>query len=115
MNILEKVKQFFVDNQSRLIIIASFILITSIAYSLGFIAGRLSFGQAITVNQVDVSKLFIKNDNQAKPFMASKDGDYYYPRNCSSASVLKEENLLEFSTKKEAEDFGYKQSEKCQY
>jgi len=114
MFIPEKVKYFITDNHSRLIIIISFILVVVIAYSLGFIAGRLSFNQPITVNQVDVSKLFI-NDTQLKPFIASKDGGYYYPRNCPSISILKQENLVEFLSTKEAEDFGYKQSGKCEY
>ena len=114
MFIPEKVKYFITDNHSRLIIIISFILVVVIAYSLGFIAGRLSFNQVITVNQVDVSKLFT-NDTQIKPFIGSKDGNSYYPRNCSATSVLKQENLVEFLTQKEAEDFGYKPSKKCEY
>lgn len=111
---LEKIKQFVNDNQNRLIISAVFILIAIIGFSLGFIAGRLSFQEPITVNQADISQLFF-NDDRSKNFVASRNGEYYYPKNCSPAVNLKPENRLEFLSKEEAEDFGFKQSSRCDY
>lgn len=114
MELFEKVKFFFNINQSRIIISTAFVLIGFIGFSLGFLAAKWSKKEPITVNQVDLPSLFLEKTDNFK-FVASKDGENYYPKNCALADKLKPENVLEFITKEEAENFGFKQSLKCQY
>ena len=46
-------------------------------------------------------------------FMASINGTAYYPKGCPSASRIKEENIIWFSTREEAEAQGYKPAQNC--
>jgi len=48
-------------------------------------------------------------------FMASINGAAYYPKNCPSASRIKEENIIWFGTKEEAEAQGYKPAQNCKF
>lgn len=46
-------------------------------------------------------------------FMASINGTAYYPKGCPSANRIKEENIIWFTTKEEAEAQGYKPAQNC--
>ena len=48
-------------------------------------------------------------------FMASINGTAYYPKGCPSANRIKEENIIWFSTRKEAEMQGYKPAQNCEF
>ncbi len=48
-------------------------------------------------------------------FMASINGTAYYPKGCPSANRIKEENIIWFSTKEEAEMQGYKPAQNCEF
>lgn len=46
-------------------------------------------------------------------FMASKNGEVYYPKGCKSASRIKDENRLFFASALEAESAGFRRSAQC--
>lgn len=46
-------------------------------------------------------------------FLASINGNTYYPKNCAAANRIKEENRIWFNTKEEAEAQGYKPAQNC--
>lgn len=111
---LEKIKSLLVNHQNRLIISVVFALIAFIGFGLGFLAANWSKKEPINISQVDLSDLFLEKTGDFK-FIASKNGENYYPKDCALADKLKTENIIEFISKEEAENFGFKQSLKCQY
>ncbi|MFH1048074.1 MAG: hypothetical protein V1732_00230 [Patescibacteria group bacterium] len=46
-------------------------------------------------------------------FLASINGEAYYPKDCAAANRIKEENRIWFNTKKEAESQGYRPAQNC--
>ena len=46
-------------------------------------------------------------------FLASINGKAYYPKDCAAANRIKEENIIWFDTKEEAEIQGYKPAQNC--
>ena len=46
-------------------------------------------------------------------FLASINGKAYYPKDCSAANRIKEENRIWFDTKEEAELQGYQPAQNC--
>lgn len=46
-------------------------------------------------------------------FMASVNGEKYYPVGCKAAHSIKEENRIWFSSEKEAREMGYTPSSQC--
>ena len=52
---------------------------------------------------------------QAGNFLASINGKAYYPKGCAAANRIKEENIIWFDTKEEAEMQGYKPAQNCSY
>ena len=53
-------------------------------------------------------------DNQSVgQYVASKNGSKYYPVNCKSASRIKPENQIFFTTPSDAEQAGYSFSDQC--
>jgi hypothetical protein len=48
------------------------------------------------------------SQNEGKAFVASKQGKYYYPSNCSKARTLSIKNMLYYKDKMTAEAAGYK-------
>lgn len=115
---------FFVKRWEKKIIFAiAIFLIASLSFSLGFIKG----GQIISRPALVVDKELIVNLNDESVasnqlitkgqslFVASSQGKYYYPVDCSSAQNLSEKNKMYFSTKEEAESRGYIQNTRCEY
>ena len=46
-------------------------------------------------------------------FLASINGEAYYPKDCAAANRIKEENRIWFNTKEEAEIQGYRPAQNC--
>jgi len=46
-------------------------------------------------------------------FVASVNGQAYYPKDCASANRIKEENKIWFDSKEEAEAQGYRPAQNC--
>lgn len=61
------------------------------------------------IKDTETSGLKLSDSN----VVGSKEGDVYYPPSCSSAKKLKEENVIIFNDKKEAEMNGYTPSKSC--
>jgi len=49
----------------------------------------------------------------AGDFVASINGQAYYPKDCASANRIKEENKIWFDSKEEAEAQGYRPAQNC--
>lgn len=52
---------------------------------------------------------------QAGNFLASINGKAYYPKDCAAANRIKEENIIWFDTREEAEIQGYKPAQNCAF
>ncbi|MFA5392261.1 MAG: hypothetical protein WC306_01000 [Candidatus Paceibacterota bacterium] len=98
------------------------LLLLSFMFSLGFIKG----GQIISRPPLVIDKELIVDLNDESVvsnqpvkgqslFVASSQGKYYYPVDCSSAQNLSEKNKIYFSTKEEAESRGYTKNSHCEY
>jgi len=48
-------------------------------------------------------------------FLASINGKAYYPKGCTAANKIKEENRIWFTTRQEAEAQGYKPAQNCAF
>lgn len=113
MLLFKKIKEYLNQNQNRLIIIIAFTLIGFIGFGLGVIFDRLSYQKPIKIEYSDISDLFKEKSVESKKFIASKQGKFYYPENCPASSILKPENIIEFLSSQQAEDFGYEKSKEC--
>lgn len=56
----------------------------------------------------------VKETNSGK-YVASKNGEKYYPLDCGSANRIKPENKVFFDSTAEAERAGYTESQQCEY
>src|SRR3989344_1841885 len=64
--------------------------------------------------QMEISESSGKSFNFAgSSFVASINGKNYYPKDCASAKRIKEENMIWFSSAKEAEVSGYTLAKNC--
>lgn len=118
-NILPRI---FIFVKKKWLFIIGEILLLNLIFSLGFIVGSKIFLRPpliidkellIDLNE-NTTKTTNINTSQAKLFVASSKGKYYYPLDCSLAQNLKEENKIYFSSKEEAEKSGYIYNEKCE-
>lgn len=55
------------------------------------------------------------NNGMSGNFLASINGKAYYPKDCTAAKKIKEENIIWFTTKQEAEAQGYKPAQNCAF
>lgn len=118
---LQKVKTWFKENKSD-ILIAVFIFLISLA---SFGLGRLSIlwpekepvtitsDELRTMNAPDQKEKVNSSLTVKVLYVASKSGtSYHYPW-CAGALKIKEENKIWFQTKGEAESRGYKPAGNC--
>lgn len=104
----------------RLVFVYSFviILVGVSSFGLGYLYKSVSAenepSKNITIEDKDISSI---NSNigviVGKNYVASKNGKMFYPSGCSSASRIKEENQIWFSTREEAISSGYELSSTC--
>ena len=52
---------------------------------------------------------------QKGSFVASKNGEKYYPLSCAGVNRIKEENKIYFTTQEEAESAGYSKAANCSF
>jgi len=95
-----------------------------ICFLLGFIAGSVQNPPPITYGTIAPEALKI-GDNLAsntpengqklpqEGYVASVNGKNYYPKDCSAAQRLNQENIISFISVQEAEEAGYKRSNSC--
>ena len=70
----------------------------------------------IKIGLPDSNSSQVTNANNYKilgNFLASINGKAYYPKDCTAANRIKEENRIWFNTKEEAESQGYKPAQNC--
>ena len=93
--------------------------------------GRLTAPQSkppVTLHEVDLERLFVRGqgsettqqtaiantDDQVQGnFLASRNGQRYYPKNCAAANRIKPENRIWFASIAEAEKAGYTKAANC--
>ena len=110
-NILSKI---FIFVKKDWFLILGELLLLSLVFTTGFIIG----GKIISRPPLIIDKELIVNLDKeiaSSLFVASSQGKYYYPVDCSLAQNLSEKNKIYFSTKEEAEGRGYLQNSKCEY
>lgn len=108
------------------IIIAAFILmlVFSIGLGLGLLARPNKPAPIIIDKNVKIGlpkNIPIGESGKLNPaktaalgnFVASINGKNYYPKNCSSAKRIKEENMIWFNSAEEAEADGYAPAKNC--
>lgn len=82
----------------------------------GFFGEEIVANKAISEKETEITakKETMQAEKTEKNFyVASKNGKAYHLPNCPGAKRIKEENLIKFQTKKEAEEAGYKPALNC--
>jgi len=116
-NKIKKVKEKIKPYENDAILILIIVLVALISFGLGRLS-KIREGKApITIENatgnISASQGEFVAGNEAKLFVASKNGaKYHYPW-CSGAQNIKEENKIWFSSKKEAEKSGYAPAGNC--
>lgn len=111
----EKIKTWWEAHQNDFFLLVLIVLLSAIFFG----AGRLWLAGFY---EVEPRKIVIeKNAFQARPkqglgqarFMASINGEKYYPVGCKAANRINKENIIWFASEKEARDMGYTPSAQC--
>ncbi len=123
-NFLEKIKALWADWQRDILVGLAVGLVALASFGLG----RLTAPRPkppVTLHEVDLKRYFVRENapggadaTAAKPepagaFLASKNGQRYYPKNCAAANRIKPENRIWFATIIEAEKAGYTKAANC--
>ncbi|MDO8443661.1 MAG: hypothetical protein Q7S78_01585 [Candidatus Azambacteria bacterium] len=112
-NIIEKSTQYFI----YIILILAFL----IGLGTGLLVNNNKPSQIIIDKNAKIGLPVAQTDIPASMgltggnFMASINGAAYYPKGCPSANRIKEENIIWFGTKEEAEMQGYKPAQNCEF
>lgn len=119
--ILTKFALFVKQKKAQILLGIGAFLVFSLGFSLGIIKG----GQIISRPALFIDKELIVDFNDESVasnqltakgqslFVASSQGKYYYPVDCSLAQNLSEKNKIYFQSKEEAEAKGYIYNTKC--
>lgn len=109
--IREKIKAVKREVWDDLFVALVIVLVSIIAFSFGRLSASSApeRGLEIVSGEVPVSEVA----KSTGPYVASKTGSKYHLVSCSSANSIKEENKVYFSTKEEAEAFGYTPAANC--
>ena len=129
----EKAKLFLEQNERELILAAGVFLALLIAFGSGILVGNNKPKEPLTIEEPAVAeeisslrenlKIFnespapgseIKKEEQNN-FVASKNGEYYYPLDCAAANRIKDANKIFFASKEAAEQNGLKPSAYCKF
>lgn len=128
-----RVKNWAKDNENTLVLGASFVLVSIIAFGLGVLWQGSKAQKAPII--VDKSKSAFANKNHESGitnhgdlasgqeqkintqasilYIASKSGAKYHLPSCPGAKQIKPENRIEFKSKEEAEARGYSPAANC--
>lgn len=118
-------QNFNLKSRYQNIIFAAFILI--LVFSIGLGLGLLirpnkptpiiidkNVKIGLPARQSEFSENYEKSFNfSGDNFVASINGKNYYPKDCTSAKRIKEENMIWFSSAEEAEADGYAPAKNC--
>ena len=127
IEILAKIKDFFLKNEQKIILIAGFVLASAISFEFGLLQGQKwtqkplviekpaetpSGGQNCQNNTQDVSGEASKSIQSAKgtatmntskcAFVGSRSSDKFYVPSCSWAKRIKPENLVCYNSEQDA-------------
>ena len=120
---IPKLIKFCKENNRELYLAAVIILVATISFGLGRLSKIREEKTPITIENVATSTEIIANTTNSqratltvdanKIFVASRNGKKYYYGWCASASVIKEQNRIWFSTREEAKKAGYEPAANC--
>jgi hypothetical protein len=137
-SIFRKMKEFWLKNGEKVILLVGIVIIALISFEAGFMKGQKGQNEPAEINQAacapcpknEKSANSTSNnasvqqnpqsktdaqpniDNQKCAFVASKNSNKYHLPTCQFAQKIKAENRICFSSKEEAESRGY-QGAKC--
>lgn len=134
---MAKIKEFIIKHESRIILIAGFILVAVISFEAGVIKSREYKENPVIVENVASSHSFSNNDDNNAPeaqktaqesqnsaesintpaqscgFVGSKNSNKYHLPGCRWAKNIKPENRVCFSSEDEAKSKGYLADKNC--
>jgi hypothetical protein len=79
-----------------------------------FLEESINENETEKVGSKTTTEELIELSDQGSQFVASKNGEKYYPVDCASANRIKEENKVYYETATEAEADGKELSSQCQ-
>ncbi len=124
----EKIKGYIKANKKDLFYYLILVISCSFSFYLGFearagqktaslVAINCPIEAYLPQNGIDNSKEAIGAPVSINPsngqYIASKNGNNYYPLGCKSASRIKPENVVSFNTEEEAINAGFVRTELC--
>lgn len=121
-NILTKIINFV---KNKFLLIITQLLIITLSFAFGFINGGKIINRPplyicqdvffATSTDTDNTDKYINTSimNKQSGYVASKNGKYYYPLDCSLVNKLSNKNKIYFNTKEEAEAQGYIYNSRC--
>ncbi|KKU19526.1 MAG: hypothetical protein UX53_C0004G0025 [Candidatus Azambacteria bacterium GW2011_GWB2_46_37] len=129
----QKVKNFAVEYQDRIVLIIGIVLIALISFGLGLLYNREISKEPIIIEEpaqyrtaesretkssgaAEPSAVASQeqiNQSQGEVVVASRNGTKYHLPSCSGAKQIKPENKITFSSSKEAEAAGYEPASNC--
>lgn len=130
--------EFWQENEKEIILAIGVSLAVFIAFGSGILIGNNKPKEPLTIEEPAIAEeisslrenLKIFNDSPAPAiknigdpsinsgqdnFVASKNGEYYYPLDCAAANRIKDANKIFFETKEAAERKGLKPSAYCKF
>lgn len=126
----EKAKLFWEQNEREIILAIGVFLALLIAFGSGILVGNnkpeepLTIEEPVVAEEISSLRENLKIFNESAPeikmpeeknFVASKNGEYYYPLGCAAANRIKDANKIFFSSKEAAEQKGLKPSAYCKF
>ncbi|MDP2946013.1 MAG: hypothetical protein Q8N61_00980 [bacterium] len=113
--------QNIIQKSNKYAIYAILALVFSIGLGIGLLINdnepsQIIIDKNIKIGLPDSNSSQVTNANNYKilgNFLASINGKAYYPKDCTAANRIKEENRIWFNTKEEAESQGYKPAQNC--
>lgn len=131
----QKIKEFWPQYESKIILIFAFILVAVLAFEAGILKGQKTQNSALIIEKTaecvntpnnpqegqktqnlttsEVSTKIGEKAPQSCQFVASKNSDKYHKATCGWAKRIKPENRICFGTEQEAIGKGLKQAGCC--
>lgn len=111
----EKIKVWWEAHEQELFLMGMLVLISSIIFGTGRL--WLSHSYEIRSREIEIEEnAFSMSPPRAETdarFVASVNGEKYYPAGCKAANRIKEENRIWFTSENEAREIGYTPSAQC--
>ncbi|MCK6463056.1 MAG: hypothetical protein L6Q29_04570 [Candidatus Pacebacteria bacterium] len=122
-NLCKRAKEWLKNNEKDLFLAVVIVLVAAISFGLGRLSkireektpitletNNLAANLILSAPKINISA---STQPQDKIFVASKNGKKYYYAWCESAQKIKESNRIWFTTKEEAEKYGYEPAANC--